>query len=165
MSNGSVVVAPETLTRIFLIALYAPLCIIVYRRLMPRLPRASKLLATSLLAAQVFVIVASLEREPASSFEFWLWHLDREWNIPSTLASLQLALTGAVAIVAAFLAKNTDPRYRLYLAAAGLLFLFLARDEYANRHEMAPHWERLYGERLNGGALRRRPCAIGQPDR
>lgn len=111
---------------------------------MPRLSQVSKRLAAILLAAQLVAIVASVELQPSSSFEFWLWHLDREWNIPSTLASMQLALAGAIAFVAAWLGKERGARDRLYLLAIGFLFLIMARDEYANLHETIPHWEWLY---------------------
>lgn len=111
---------------------------------MPRLSQASRRLAAIPLAAQLVVIVLSLELLPTSSFEYWLWHLDREWNIPSTLASIQLGLAGAVAIASAWLASERQPRERLYLLAIGLLFLIMARDEYGNLHEMIPDWERLY---------------------
>lgn len=144
MADGLVMVAPATLIRIFLLLLYLPACLITFRWLIPSLSSTARQLATILLAAQLFVILASLELQPSSSFEYWLWHLDREWNIPSTLASLQLALAGATALAAASLATQSRAPYRLYLLAIGLLFLFLARDEYANLHEMVLHWERYY---------------------
>ena len=142
--GGSVVIPPQTLIRAFLLLFYIPLCFIVFRWLVPRLSQVSRRLAAIALAAQLIVIVVSLERQPTSSFEYWLWHLDREWNIPSTLASIQLALAGAVAMAVAWLASERRPRERLYLLAIGLLFLILARDEYGNLHEMIPDWERLY---------------------
>ncbi len=141
--GGSVVIPPETLIRVFLLLLYVPICFIVFRWLMPRLSLLSRRLAAILLAAQLFVILVSVELQPSSSFEFWLWHLDREWNIPSTLASAQLALVGTVAIAAAWLGNERGLRDRLYLLAIGLLFLIMARDEYANLHEMIPDWEWL----------------------
>lgn len=144
MAAGLVMVAPATLIRIFLLLLYLPVCLITFRRLLPSLSYTSRQLATIFLAAQIFVILVSVERQPSSSFEYWLWHLDREWNIPSTLASLQLALAGATAVAAASLARQRRAPYRLYLLATGLVFLFLARDEYANIHEMVMHWERYY---------------------
>ncbi|MCY3866229.1 MAG: hypothetical protein OXG68_12400 [Chloroflexi bacterium] len=137
-------IPPQTLIRVFLLLLYVPVCFIVFRRLMPRLSQVSRRLAAIPLAAHLVVIVVSLELQPSSSFEYWLWHLDREWNIPSTLASIQLALVGAVAIAAAWLAGERRPRERLYLLAIGLLFLIMARDEYGNLHESIPHWEWIY---------------------
>jgi len=142
--GGSVVILPQTLIRIFFLLLYVPVGFIVFRWLMPRLSSVSRRLAVILLAAQLVVIVASVELQPTSSFEYWLWHLDREWNIPSTLASAQLALAGAVAIVAGWLAIDRRPWERLYLLAIGLLLLFMARDEYGNLHETIPNWEWLY---------------------
>ena len=142
--GGPVVIPPQTLIRVFLLALYLPAGFIVFRWLMPRLSPVSRRLAALLLLAQLVVIVASVELLPASSFEYWLWHLDREWNIPSTLASMQLALAGAVALLAAWLGKERGAWDRLYLLAVGLLFLIMARDEYGNLHETIPDWEWLY---------------------
>jgi len=138
------VIPPETLIRAFLLLQYVSVCFIVFRWLMPRLSPVSRRLAAILLAAQLVVIVASVELQPASSFEYWLWHLDREWNIPSTLASVQLALAGAVALAAAWLGSQGGARDRFHLLAIGLLFLIMARDEYGNLHELIPDWERLY---------------------
>ena len=136
--------SPVALTRVFLLLLYLPLCLIAFRWLIPRLPRQSKRLATLFLLGQALVIAISVENQNAAGFEFWLWHLNREWNIPSTLASLQMALAGAVAIMASALAKESRLWDRGYLLAIGLLFLYLAHDEYANLHELIPDWELLF---------------------
>ena len=135
----------EALLRIFAFLLYAPVVLISYWKLIPRLSPTAKRIANAFLAAQVLVIAISLEIQPSSSFEWWLWHLDREWNIPSTLASVQLALVGGAALITAWLAKARPAWRRLYLLGIGLVFLFLARDEYANLHEFIPNWIRLYG--------------------
>jgi hypothetical protein len=138
------VASPEALTRVFLLLLYLPLCLIAFRWLIPRLPRQSKQLAALFLLAQALVIAVSVEKQHAAGFEFWLWHLNREWNIPSTLASMQMALAGAAALLAFALAKGSRLKERGYLLAVGLLFLYLAHDEYANLHEFFPDWERLF---------------------
>jgi hypothetical protein len=96
------------------------------------------------LAAQVVVIGLSLTYETSSSFEIWLWHLDREWNVPATLASLQLALIGFVALLIAWRAVTQKTWQRLYFAALGTLFLFLAYDEYAVLHEFVHDWKKYY---------------------
>ena len=137
-------VSVEALLRIFVFLLYAPVVLISYWKLIPRLSPTAKRIATGFLAAQVIVIAISLEIQPLSSFEWWLWHLDREWNIPSTLASVQLVLVGGAALTTAWLAKARPAWCRLYLLGIGLVFLFLARDEYANLHEFIPNWIRLY---------------------
>ena len=138
-------VSAETLLRIFVVLLYASVVLISYWKLIPRLSPTAKRIASGFLAAQVLVIAVSLEIQPSSSFESWLWHLDREWNIPSTLASTQLALAGGAALITAWLAKGRRIWLRLYLLGIGLLFLFLARDEYANLHEFIANWISLYG--------------------
>ena len=135
--------SPEALTGVFLLLLYLPLCFIAFRWLIPPMSRQSKRLAILFLLAQALVIAISLGKQNASGFEFWLWHLDREWNIPSTLASLQMALAGAVAIMAFALSNESRLWDRGYPLAIGLLFLYLAHDEYANLHEFIPGWERL----------------------
>ena len=140
-------VSTYTLLRIFVFLMYAPIVLISYWKLIPRLSPTGKRIASGFLAAQVLVIAVWLEIQwrPSSSFEWWLWHLDREWNIPSTLASTQLALVGCAALITAWLAKGQRSWLRLYLLGIGLLFLFLARDEYTTLHESIVNWRSLYG--------------------
>ena len=61
-------ISTGALIRVFLILLYAPIGILVYWRLFPRLSLTAKRLASVFLAAQIFVIVVSLEVQPASSW-------------------------------------------------------------------------------------------------
>ena len=143
MGNGEFAVSAETLTRIFVFSLYA-LSLMGYWRLIPRLSLTSRRLATVMLAAQIVVIAVALEIRPASEFEEWLWDLGKEWNTPSILASVQLALVGGVALAAAGLARARPAWQRLYLVGMGLLFLFLAWDEYFILHERILNWKRTY---------------------
>ncbi len=138
-------VSAEALLRTLIFLLYAPIVLISYWKLIPRLSPAAQRIASGFLAAQVVVIAVSLEIQPSSSFEWWLWHLDREWNIPGTLASTQLALVGCFALITAWLAKGRRIWLRLYLLGIGLLFLFLAWDEYASLHDFIANWISLYG--------------------
>ena len=138
-------VSTDTLLRIFVFLLYAPTVLISYWKLIPRLSPTGKRIAGGFLAAQVLAIAVWLDFQTSSSFERWLWHLDREWNIPSTLASTQLALVGCAALITAWLAKGQRIWLCLYLLGIGLLFLFLARDEYTKLHESIVNWRSLYG--------------------
>ena len=142
-------VSVDVLIRLFLFLLYVLVSLFVYWKLIPRLSPTAKLLASVFLAAQVLVIVVSLEIQPSSRFEWLLWDLGKEWNIPSTLASVQLAMVGSVALVTAWLAKVRPAWHRFYLVGIGLLFLFLAWDEYFILHEGIPNWKRYYAA---GGA-------------
>ena len=137
-------VSPKTLNYIFLFLLYIPVCIVAYKWLFPRLSPTAKLLASVFLAAQIVVIIIALEIQPSSRLERWLWHLDREWNIPSTLASVQLAMVGGAALMTAWLAKARPAWRRLYLVGIGLVFLYLAYDEYAHLHETIRDWAIYY---------------------
>lgn len=150
MNNGELLVSADTLTRIFLFLLYAPVVLISYRWLMPRLSPTSRRLASAMLAGQILVIAVALEIRPGSAYERWLWNVKMEWNIPSTLASIQLALVGGVALITAWLAKARSAWHRLYLVGIGLVFLFLARDEYFKVHDGIQNWERYYAV---GGVL------------
>ncbi len=129
------------LIRISVVVLYVPVCLIAYWRLIPRLSPISKGLSTFMLAAQVLVTLLSLELNPDSAFERWLWHLDEESNIPSTLASTQLALVGFVTLLTALLAKAGPAWQRIYFIGFGTLFIHLARDEFLKFHENVPNWE------------------------
>ena len=144
MESVELVVSAKTMTRIFVFILYVPICLFVYWRLIPRLSTTSKRLASFMLVAQVTVIVVSLEMQSYSSIERWLWDIKTEWNIPATLASTQLALVAGVALLTAWLARVRPAWQRFYLVATGLVFLFLALDEYLTLHEGTPNWERNY---------------------
>ena len=137
-------VSTEALVCLFVLLIYALVGMICYWRLFPRLSPTAKALAIGMLAAQVLVILVALEIRPASDYEEWLWHLNYDWNIPATLASTQLALVGGVALFAAWLAGARPAWQRLYLVGIGLVFLFLARDEYVAFHEDIRGWERYY---------------------
>ena len=138
------VVSPQTLVRIFIFILYTLLSLFGYRWLFPRLLPTARRLATGLLIAQVLVIAVSIEFGARLDLDEWLWDLNQDWNIPSTLASAQLALIGSVAIVTAWFSRAQGIWRRLYLVAIGLIFLFMARDEYAAFHEAFLGWERYY---------------------
>lgn len=97
-----------------------------------------------MLLAQVLLIVLSLEVQPRSAFERWLWSLNAEWNIPATFASTQLALVGAIALAAAGLGKRMRVWGHLFLGAIGLIFLYLAHDEYRAVHETISKWQTYY---------------------
>ena len=137
-------VSAETIIRSFVILLSVAVSFIAYRWLYPSLDPSTKRLASLLLAAQLLVIGLSLTIEPSSEFEFWFWHLDREWNLPATLASMQLALVAYIALLTAWLSRPSPVWRRLYSAGLGLVFLWLAYDEYAVLHEQLENWKQLY---------------------
>lgn len=129
------------LNRLLVIALYLPVCLLVYKRLFPRLSRTSKLLATFFLAAQVLVIWLSLTFQFRPGAAGWLWHLDKEYNIPATLASTQLATIGFVALITAWLSRRQVLWRRLFYAGIGVIFIHLARDEFFVLHEVGMGWQ------------------------
>ena len=124
------------------LALYCLAGFIVYRHLIPRLAPTAGRLASAMLLAQILAIGGAFLVNPSSSFEAWLWNLNEEWNIQATLASTQGALVGAIALVAAWLARKWPLWQRLYLLGLGLVFLFIARDEYFVEHEFVIGWVR-----------------------
>lgn len=115
--------------------LYAPVCLIALRRLVPSLSPALRLLAVGMLAAQILLLAAGLQNIPRWDTVGWLVHLDQEWNIPSTFASIQLAAAGGAALLTALLARSRQTLFRLNLVVIGLLFLLFAWDEYFYLHE------------------------------
>ncbi len=134
----------RTLFQFVIVALYLTIGAIAYRWLIPRLTWAGKRVTSVFLIAQVVAISWSVVFPPSSSFEAWLWHLDREWNIPTTIASTQLALIGFTALLTAWHARSQPTWLRLYFAALGLMFVFLAYDEYSLLHEFLPYWLEIY---------------------
>ncbi len=136
-------VAPAILIRTFVVSLYPLLCLFAYRKILPRLTPATRRLAILMLLAQIAAIAVSLEFRAEWGLDDWLWDLNQDWNIPSVVASTQLALVAGVAFLTAWLARAQTAWLRLYLAAIGLIFLFMARDEYAAVHEAFRGWERF----------------------
>ena len=137
-------VSPDTINRILIFSLYLLIAWTSFRRLLPELTLPAKRLATALLAAQVLVILWSLEWQPSSNFEHWLQLLTGEYNIPATLASVQLALVGCVALFIARAVKAGLLFQRLYFIGIGLIFLFFALDEYHKIHEQIANWTAYY---------------------
>lgn len=136
--------AIHSLIRVLTILLYAPIGVFAYKKLIPRLPASARRLLSILLLAQLLAVVMALETESRLGFERWLWHLNAEWNAPATLSTIQMSLVGGFALVAARLSVSRSIWQRQYLLAIGLVFLFLAYDEYSNFHEYLRNWERLY---------------------
>lgn len=125
----------SALVRALVFLLYAPISLIALRWLVPRLAPTSRLLALVMLAAQILILALGLENIPRWDRMGWLLHLDQEWNIPSTFASVQLAVVGGAALMTALLARSRPPLFRLNLVVLGLLFLVFAWDEYYYLHE------------------------------
>ena len=144
MHSADIVISAGALMRVLVFLLYAPVCVAVVRGLFPRLARSGRLLAIGMLAAQIVILIVGLEDSPRWELKGWLWHLDQEWNIPSTFASMQLAMVSGAALAAAFLSRSSPVRYRLYLVGIGLIFLILARDEFFAWHETNLVLELLY---------------------
>ena len=144
MKNVELFLSPDTINRVSIVCLYLPIVVLTYRRLMPGLSQSAKRLATAMLAAQVLVILWSMEWEPSSSFEHWLQILTGEYNIPAMLASVQLALVGCAALITLRHTKTRHIHHRLYHLGFGLVFLFLALDEYHKIHERIANWTAYY---------------------
>ena len=134
----------EAFVRIVIIAVYIPVCLIAYWWLLPRLSPTSKAVAVIMLALQIVVIALCLELQKTSTFVSVTWQLAHEWNVPSTLASTQLAMVAGLALLTAWLAKARPTTHRLYFLFVGLLFLYLTWDEYYIIHEVMPDWSSKY---------------------
>ena len=146
MGNSEFAVSGLTFASVFAFSLYAPIVLISYWKLMPRLSPTAKRIASGFLAAQVLVIAVSLETPvPASRYERWLWHLDREWNIPSILATTQLALIGCAALMTAWFIRARSAWQCLYWLGMGLFLLYLGIDEFFSLKEnLMRNWVDVY---------------------
>ncbi len=138
------VISVWDLIRIFIVLLYVPICGFAYWRLIPRLSPPCKRLATILLVSQILVTILSLQIQPSSDFERWLWDLNMENNIPASLASIQLALVSGVALLTAWQWRTGKTAQRFYLVVIGVLFLFLSLDEWLRIHEAQRILEVVY---------------------
>ncbi len=142
MEGQEAQIATQTLLRLFLVLLYAPIGCYACARLFPRLAPGLRLVAALLLLGQILIIGMALEYQPLSQWEEWLWHLNAEGNIAAAFASTQLALASGAALLAA--RRPSGRWHRRYLGGMALLFLFLAGDEYMQIHETLPAWEIVY---------------------
>ena len=134
----------EALIHIVVATSYVLVCLLAYRQLVPRLSPTFRLLASVMLVVQIFLIIIAVEIRPISGFEQWFWNLDEEFNLPTTFASAQLALVSAVALVTAWLARTRPAWHRIYLGGIGLVFLYLASDEFFTVHEDIRNWQLYY---------------------
>ena len=124
--------------------LYVLVGAIGFQWLIPRLKGAAAHVASGVFVALAVTVALAFGFETDSAFDKWLWDMGQEYNIHSLLSSAQLALVGFVALFCAWCADARLSVFRLYLVAIGLIFLFLAYDEYAVIHENIQHWERYY---------------------
>lgn len=144
MQSAELFVSVATANRFLVLVVYLAAGLTCYWWLYPRLLPTAQWLASGMLAAQVLVIMLSLEVRPYSFFESWHWYLDQERNIPSTLASTQLAVVAVVALVTAVLVRRRSAWHGLYLSGTGLLFLYIALDDYFNLRSFIPNWQLSY---------------------
>jgi len=144
MSDSLLVLSGESILLGFVYILYFPVGFLSVRVLFPRLSPMSKRLASGMLAAQILVIIMWLGLQRLSSPETFLWALQHEANIPTALASAQLALVSGVALLTALLGNRQPAWKRLYWAGVFAVFLFLAMDEFNMYHEWITGWERFY---------------------
>jgi hypothetical protein len=144
MDSFELAASPKTLNYIFGALLYLPACLLVVRMRSPRLMSSARALAILALAAQVAIVVVSLEAMPTSATEEWLWDLDKEWNIPSALASTQVALIGFVALLTCWVSRTLPSGQRLWLAVFGLVFLILGLEEFLDTKHTNLDWPLYY---------------------
>ncbi len=139
------VVSGDGFASLFVFLLYAPVCLFYYWRLFPCLSPIAKHLASAMLATQVLAIMVGLQYTQVFDYVSWLWHLDREFNISAAIASSQIALVAGITLATAWLAPKMYPWQRLLLAGVGIVFLYLAADEYFTFHEFIQDWDIRYG--------------------
>lgn len=144
MESVERIISADALTRLFLVLLYAAAIFVSYRWLFPRFTPTCARIAGGFMAAQALTLIFALENPPSASPDWWLWDLNREYNIASALASAQLAVVGGVALMSAGLSRAAPAWRRVYLLAIAVVFLFLAWDEYYLLHEQMIHWKRYY---------------------
>ena len=137
-------ISTKDLVWIYISLVHVPVSLLVYWKLNPRLSPTSKRLAIGLLAAQVLLIVLSLAIRPTSFYEEWLWGIDGEWNILSTLASTQLAMIGCVALFTTWLSRAKPAWQRLYMLGVGFVFIFLGLDEFFDLRGLIHNLRELY---------------------
>ncbi len=141
MQNDVLQLTVESMMRIVLPPVYIIMILVVYRWLVPNMSAETRRMTHLLLALQLLAVVMSLYVEPPSSFALWLWDVHEEWNFPTTLSSVQLAMVGGLALLGALVFRSGIPIMRPYLVGVFFVFLFLALDEYFVLHEYRISWD------------------------
>ncbi len=145
MVYGDIFVPSETVLRIYLLFLYATIGALAYRWLLPNLSLALKWYAAAFFVVQLSLIFYALGTiQSELTYEYWFWSLNREWNIFAYLASAQLATVAGVALLAAWRGRSERAAQRIYFLSIGLLFLFMALDEFFLLHEAYPTLMKIY---------------------
>lgn len=152
LESVEIEISVKAINSLSFLALYIPVCLVAFKRLpIMGLRPGAKQMAIGMLVAQVVAIVLAVRVEPSSAYMRNLLNYHGERDILSTLASTQLALAGGVALTTAWIAKIRPSWQRLYFVALGIVFLFLAADEYLSIHEFITHWQIIYS--LLGAAV------------
>ena len=136
--------SPDALIGFFVAILFIAVGGFSCARLVPLLSPIGKGIALSFLALHTIVITLCLLLHPSAPFDRWLWDLHEEWNIPASLASVQLGLVGGLALMTAWLARGVKGAFRLYMLGIAIVFFFLGLDEYLALHEFIMDWELRY---------------------
>ncbi|MCY3832017.1 MAG: hypothetical protein OXG85_03300 [Chloroflexi bacterium] len=145
MIGAELAVPGHTALRVLVFALYILAGAYSFKCLFPNLSPSAKRIALGFIFAQGLVSILALEFRSMWEWEGWLWGLNVERNIPTTIASTQLAMVFGVGLTTAWLGRERSIGHRLYLAAYSLVFLFFAFDEYHIVHEGIPNWRYVYG--------------------
>ena len=131
-------VTPEALIYLFIALVVLAVCSFAYCIGLFRLTSTARRVATAMLLAQLLIIAVGLWHRPLYVRGWSVWHLDYELNIPTALATAQLALVATTALISAWL---SPPRlYRAYLFSTGILFLFLAWEEFFPIRNSSWNW-------------------------
>ena len=135
MVGSEIVISADGVIRAAIILLYIVGGLASHRLLLPSLAPAYRRFAIALLVAQMLILALSASLQPSSKVEQWVWDVEGEWNIPATLATTVLAVVGTLALVSARFSKARPRWQRIYLVGTGLVYLYLAMDEYLSLHE------------------------------
>lgn len=110
-----------------------------------------------LLAVDVFLALMHWAGPPVpewaarGGYREYLWNLNREGNIPTWYASIQLAAIAALMLALASVSERRR-RVRAVAVGGGALFLFMSLDEIAGLHEKFGRYLETVGDR-SGTAL------------
>ena len=130
VANGVAPMNDQALLRLYFVLIYVPIFIFSYLWTVSRASPLSRRLASVMLALQLLITGMAIEFGSMTDQAGLLLHIGAESNIPSILASLQLAMTGGLALATLW---HTRPRAScrfFQLLGVGLLFIYLGLDEY-----------------------------------
>ena len=126
----TVEVSGRLITALITLSLYLAAAAVCYWRLAPRLSAGAVRIAGLVAFSHLAIVITHYARPDSSQFGAWLFYLNGEHNLPSTVTALTGVSVAVVLLRTAHLRYSMGRGRWLYCLGMALFFLLLAWDEY-----------------------------------